>query len=301
MITMDNYEEYMIMHADGELQPHEEQALMEFLAANPQLQGEMDIYSSICLVPDTAVVFEGKEKLLKPVAAPKIIPMPWYRSNYAVAAGVAAVVVLAAALMLRSNNAGTIAESNQLAANVPAANQTVNSKTPQATGAQPTNNTATSTPDAVENTKQTSNSAVQPAATVKQNNYIAAHTAAPKHGHSDNGNATTTNNQGQNLATTKSIDLVEMKQGGYKALPVEAAKTGSMDMASVDMPAIETAAEEKETWFDKLPIDERKKKNLSNVATAIASGCEKISTLKDNAGKFGFSMRVEKKNLIVSF
>ena len=51
MISLENYEEYMILHADGELQPAEEQELMAFLDAHPELKAEMTAYDLTRLSP----------------------------------------------------------------------------------------------------------------------------------------------------------------------------------------------------------------------------------------------------------
>lgn len=289
MVTMDNYEEYMIMHADGELQPQEEQALMDFLAAHPQLQGEMDIYSSIRLEPDTNVVFAAKDKLLKPVAETKVIPMPWYR-NYAVAAGVAAAIVIVAVAMMHNGNNNAVEDAgSQLAANKPAAHSNMPQNAATVTAAPAT---ATTTPLQQEATPANGTPA-QPVTQAGQGHYVAAH-KDPKPHTADNA---VVNNSNRHMQAA----LVEMRQGEYKVLDVATTGPEPLAIASATLPAIETAPETKETWFDKLPLDEQKKKNINNVATAIANGCEKISSLKDNASRIGFSMRLEKKNLIVSF
>ncbi len=93
MIGWENYEEYMMMHADGELQPAEKQELMDFVAAHPDLKAELRAFSLTHLSPDETIVYAGKDLLLKPEPSRRIIAFPQWR-RYAIAAGVALLVSL---------------------------------------------------------------------------------------------------------------------------------------------------------------------------------------------------------------
>jgi hypothetical protein len=88
MIGWDNYEEYMMMHADGELQPAEEQELMEFVAAHPELKAELKAYGLARLSPDETVIYSDKDSLLRSEPSKRTIAFPQWR-RYAIAAGVA--------------------------------------------------------------------------------------------------------------------------------------------------------------------------------------------------------------------
>ena len=79
-ITLDNYEEYLILQVDGELSEAEERKLEIFLAAHPELEAEVAAYAAVKLVPDEEIVFEGKDALLKPepaVTTKRISLSPW--------------------------------------------------------------------------------------------------------------------------------------------------------------------------------------------------------------------------------
>ncbi|RYE25790.1 MAG: hypothetical protein EOP51_02910 [Sphingobacteriales bacterium] len=65
MVNMENYEEYMLLYADGELNEAEEQELLAFVAQHPQLQEELKAYTATKLLPDTEMVYEGKNELMK--------------------------------------------------------------------------------------------------------------------------------------------------------------------------------------------------------------------------------------------
>lgn len=289
MITMENYEEYMVMHADGELQPHEEQALQAFLSEHPQLQGEMDIYSSIRLQPDHTQMYEHKKSLLKPEG--KAITFPAYRT-WAMAAGVAAILVIGAVVALRDG--GSNSTTNQVASATPT--HTEHTQTVQPMPA------ATSTATATQNAEVAvteHNTAATPVTTVK---HATTNTV-------NNSNATVkqqvkySNNNDVLVATTRPRqELQNVQTAGMQQLPVATAQPAALPLAATQDLAITTTPEQSENWFDKLPLDEEKKKNINTVASAVANGCEKISAFKKSSlDKIGFSMRVEKKKLIVSF
>ena len=95
MITIDNYEEYMMMHADGELTPHEVQDLMDFIKRHPELEKELVAYQQLHFAPDASVVLIDKEKLIKPLPAKKVIAFPiWLK--YSLAAGIALLIFIGA-------------------------------------------------------------------------------------------------------------------------------------------------------------------------------------------------------------
>lgn len=88
MVNMENYEEYMMMYADGELNEAEIKALMAFVDAHPELRKELEAYTATKLLPDTTLVYANKEALLKtPPASGRTIGMrTWWM--YAAAAAV---------------------------------------------------------------------------------------------------------------------------------------------------------------------------------------------------------------------
>lgn len=93
MVNMENYEEYMLLYADGELKPAEEKALLDFVAQHPELEAELKAYAATRLVPDTGMVFEYKESLLKTAEPTRRIGLGNWKM-YAAAACVLLVAVL---------------------------------------------------------------------------------------------------------------------------------------------------------------------------------------------------------------
>lgn len=65
LITRHNYEEYFILYLDNELSAADKQMVELFAEQNPDLKDELDLLMQSKLVPDTNIVFEGKEMLLK--------------------------------------------------------------------------------------------------------------------------------------------------------------------------------------------------------------------------------------------
>ncbi|MGN6294413.1 MAG: hypothetical protein ACTHMV_16815 [Chitinophagaceae bacterium] len=64
-IDRHNYEEFFILYLDNELTAEERRRVEDFAAANPDLKEELDLLLQSKLVPDTTIVFNGREELLK--------------------------------------------------------------------------------------------------------------------------------------------------------------------------------------------------------------------------------------------
>ena len=64
-IDRHNYEEYFILYMDNELNSAERRMVETFVQNNPDLKDELDILLQSKLTPDTNIVFDGKEELMK--------------------------------------------------------------------------------------------------------------------------------------------------------------------------------------------------------------------------------------------
>jgi hypothetical protein len=90
MITLNNYEEYLIDYLHGELSPAHIAEMELFLKDNPAIQEEYLMLRDTILVPDESIVFHDKTSLLKP------IQVSFFHANkkyFAVAALVAGIVL----------------------------------------------------------------------------------------------------------------------------------------------------------------------------------------------------------------
>lgn len=64
-INRNNYEQFFILYVDNELNAEERQAVEEFVAANPDLQTELDMFMEVVLQPEPEIIFTAKHTLLK--------------------------------------------------------------------------------------------------------------------------------------------------------------------------------------------------------------------------------------------
>ena len=89
MITMENYEGWLMRYADGQLEADEQRDVVLFLNAHPELREELDEISAIRVTPLVATM-PGKERLLRRE------PVVWLRR----VAAVGALIIVAGAATL---------------------------------------------------------------------------------------------------------------------------------------------------------------------------------------------------------
>jgi len=88
MISMDNYEEFFFLAADGELDAAQQQALQRFLQEHPGLESEFSELAFLKLVPDKTLVFEDKVSLLKDAPRKRVITLATTWKAFAAAASI---------------------------------------------------------------------------------------------------------------------------------------------------------------------------------------------------------------------
>jgi hypothetical protein len=93
MINRGNYEEYMMLLADGELSATETEELKTFAKGDKELEQELAYYMAARLVPDTTDIYTGKKELLKKTAPARVIGLQKSRA-YGIAAGILLLIFL---------------------------------------------------------------------------------------------------------------------------------------------------------------------------------------------------------------
>jgi hypothetical protein len=78
MISLANYEEWLISYVDNELTREERKDVESFAAAHPAVQKELDLFQKTKLQPE-AIIFPYKESLYREEEKAKVISIRWWR------------------------------------------------------------------------------------------------------------------------------------------------------------------------------------------------------------------------------
>ena len=283
MVTLNNYEEYMATHADGELQPLEEEALRVFLQAHPHLKSELLLYGHTVLVPDLAITYVHKAALLKP--EPKKTITFWLQlRTTAIAAGIAAILVAGGLAINREYNSALPVALKQPVQHTPA--QDVPPITASTIAQASINPTAANTLPLTYKTNETvTDNSV--AGRVVMNKKLSRRTVPL---------AT------KATASFATLPLQAIPLDGVNKLNITTAHEAQLplvNLAGYELPGIEIPL--KKSWLDNLPIDDLKKQSLVNMGEAIATGYEEIANIKKNVTSKSLTIKVEKRKLILSF
>jgi hypothetical protein len=271
MVTWENYEEYMMMSADGELNPAEAQALSAFLEANPELKSELSAYETARLTPDTSLVFSDKRSLLKEEPARRIIAFPqWQR--YSAAAGIALIICLSFFKLWNTDNSNIPMAKNDTI-------KTMGTPTVQPT-VQPQEAIASNAGANVVPVEGQPAKKVTPRPVRKNVNKLSVHTAPVLARANDN------------VERIEPVPMKEIPQTNVAAAAVYAA-------TSIPAIAVEKAAEP-QSLLDKLHIEETKKAGMEDMAVAISQTYKKVNGLKDFDPRH-ITVRIEKNQLKLTF
>lgn len=271
MVTWDNYEEYLVMLADGELDAAGQMELEEFMTLHPEVREELALFETVHLTPDTTQVFENKESLLRSEPKGMVINLnQWFR--YGAAAGMLALVAFGATKWQQSQDNTTEVANNM----------NVNTNTPPVLITDtPVNTIVKEQPIAKQEkapVKQhhtvphTTIQTVQVAA-VKENTPMLPKDEAPLRLH---------------LATAEKIQsepLINELTAQVKELP----------KIQISEPAPEPDHEAL-AW---LPLDQERKQGLSEVKDALSERLEKAKAIRDNIRNTDMAVKFGKKELFV--
>jgi hypothetical protein len=95
-VTLNNYEEWLILYTDNELNAEQRNAVERFIATNPSVKEELALLQRTKLQPEQ-IVFANKQSLYRREEKVRVLPMHWWRAAAAVlilALGLSAVLVL---------------------------------------------------------------------------------------------------------------------------------------------------------------------------------------------------------------
>ena len=301
MITWENYEEYMMMHADGELSAADEQALMAFVAAHPELKSELSAYDLTVLKPDTNVVFEYKSSLLRTAPAKPAIAFTQWR-KYSIAAGIAAILVSSVVTYRYQNNTpGSSFSATKKTAPILIDTATaVQPKEALAATQQLTPTTPITTTPVPQATVQHANAQHTPAQPKTGVGLAVAHNMkAHKNIIAARNNSKTLNEM---TSTRERIESPTLPVAALKTAPVHVHEEELPgDIAVPEVTTVAATTEQKKSLWDMLPINKENKQELKAVAAAVADKYEQINTIKQTLQEKTLTIRVEKRKLIISF
>ncbi len=286
MISLENYEEYMILHADGELQPAEEQELMAFLDIYPEMKNEMIAYGLTHLSPDENIIYAEKESLLKKEPKRTIIFPQWRK--YAIAAGIAALICISF-FTYRAINSDTveIARVDTAKASLPASKnyrqqqiQPKPQQAPQSIVVAP----ALAHPGKVTPARHHD----LPAVTTHKKQAV---NAKQKDDALVN-NSTSAINHGTEISSLSTTNT--------KQLPSEIAHVSPHTIA---VPACEIAITDKpakRSFIDRLPIDEANKRQLKTIAHIASSASRSVNKVKEELDGNAITLNINNNSVHIS-
>jgi HAMP domain-containing protein len=263
---MENYEEYLLLHADGELSEAEEKALDAFMTEHPEVRKELELYMAAKVQPEMGMVYEGKEQLLRKPA--RVAPLQW--RSLAAAAAVVAIVGLGVWKWLQPNTTNiTVVQVN---------NNTINTTAPKDTFTrkqEPAREAVAANQQAVPERK-----AIVPSLRPKTHHDVLKQ---PK-----------TEVQRESLAGIQVASLKPMAGVTVSAAP----KAIDVSVPAVQLPEAEESEsnEVNSGLLARLPI---KQEGIGAIANAVNSKIEKVKSIKDNFKNTDLSVRVGNKELFV--
>ncbi len=275
----------MIMHADGELQPAEEQALMAFVEAHPELKSELAIYDRTHLVPDETQVYADKSSLLQRETSTRIIAFPQWK-RYAAAASIAALLFISfLKYKVTSNSGSELVKTDTIKKNAPAPQN--NTPAPLAQIPEQNNPIAPLQKEKI----------TDPAHQVQ--NVAVVHNTKVKHTVQYPKTLNEKDDVCGHVLTSEQMEAapiaeVQLLNNNSKAEPA----LSPLEVPVFKALAASPADHEKDgSFIDRLPIDESNKNQLKAIARLADGAAKAKQHLDDNRLTF----RVEDKKLKISF
>jgi hypothetical protein len=266
MVTLENYEEYLVLQADGELDADGVRALEAFLQLHPELREEQAIYENLRLAPDMMQVFGNKESLLRKEPAGKVIAIGnWWR--YGAAAGIAALVTLG--IMKWS--------SDDTQPNVAVTDTVQTTPAPQIAAIDST--PAMQQPVAVQEDAPEEKPQVTPQ---KAQNVQVAEVK---------------NKEQRNIRRVEAAEPIQV--ASLEKLPTTTGmKPAGTSVAIPELPQIEEPAPEPyQNALAWIPVSEERKQGLNEIKEALGERFEKVKEVRDNIKNTDLAVKLGKKEL----
>lgn len=100
-ISLGNYEEWLLLYTDGELNPEEKKSVEQFIEAHPLVKSELELLQKTKLQPET-IVFADKQSLYRREEKVRVLAFSWRR--IAIAASLILAVGTTAWIISNSGN-----------------------------------------------------------------------------------------------------------------------------------------------------------------------------------------------------
>ena len=267
----------MIMHADGELQPAEEQELEAFINVHPELKKEMAAYNLTRLPIDEMLVYHDKDALLKTEPVKRVISFPAWR-KYSIAAGIAALVFISFYKYMEQDKSNV---------------ETAKVETPSpATDAMPVK----SVPASQQNIADIAAPSQKPVPEVHhtQETRIAHNTKKVK--------KTQPVAVAEKIAVDKAnTEMSALSLTGTKTLPCNQPETNIPVLAVPAYEVQEKSVADKRSLIDRLPLDEANKDQVKAISRITAGAFKSISKTKIEMDGAEITLSIKNKRLTVSF
>ena len=78
-ITLTNYQEWLVLYIDNELNANQRKEVDKFITNNPSIQEELALFQHTKLLPEQ-IVFTGKESLYRKEEKVRALPVRWWRA-----------------------------------------------------------------------------------------------------------------------------------------------------------------------------------------------------------------------------
>ena len=103
-ISLQNYEEWLVLYTDNELSPAQRIQVENFVATTPAAQKEFEWLQKSKVQPDIAIVFANKKVLYRKEEKVRALPPRWWR--YAAAAVLLLATGLASVIIINNKSNG---------------------------------------------------------------------------------------------------------------------------------------------------------------------------------------------------